>query len=339
MGIILKNFLLFFLLLLPLSACTSNPNLGNNPAHSQNLVINTKTSTDRNELTTQTAPAIPDNFLNQTLPGDDPVPFSMEINSKETIDFSLVFHPNLQEIYFARIIQGKPTIMVSKNISETWSSPQPVFFSGSFRDTSPCISSDGQRMFFSSDRPYDQGENQEAVFHIWYVERTDEEWGEPIPIVFPVNSIHGEAHPSLTTSDTLYFAANYPTLGGDGFYRSIWIDGKYNIPEIIPVPINQNGAIDVEPFISPDEKYLLFYSAGRPDNLTPQDMRGDLYIAKKNENGTWNEATNLGMPINSSSEESTPTLSHDGNYLFFASNRDQNFQLPDIYWVSFSSYH
>ena len=130
--------------------------------------------------------------------------------------------------------------------------------------------------------------------------------------------------------------ADYPKLGGEGLYRVALADGAYQTPEKIDVLANSTDIVEVEPFIPPDETFLMFYSAGRADNLTPNGMTGDLYIAFRDAEGQWGEPQNLGVPFNSSSEEATPTLSPDGKYLFFASNRDSG-KFPDIYWVDFTA--
>ncbi|MDX9955791.1 MAG: hypothetical protein RBT75_16940, partial [Anaerolineae bacterium] len=79
-----------------------------------------------------------------------------------------------------------------------------------------------------------------------------------------------------------------------------------------------------------------FYSAGRPDNFTPNGKVGDLYIAFQDSTGKWSLPQNLGAKVNSEAEESTPTLSPDGKYLFFASNRGAGQRFPDLYWIEAS---
>ena len=58
----------------------------------------------------------------------------------------------------------------------------------------------------------------------------------------------------------------------------------------------------------------------------------DLYFSKKN-NGIWEKPKKLNDNINSEYWESHPSLSSDGNYLFFSSNRPGGFGGKDI-WMS-----
>ena len=86
------------------------------------------------------------------------------------------------------------------------------------------------------------------------------------------------------------------------------------------------GPVSVDPFISPDETYLVFCST-KPGGYG-QD---DLYISFRGGDGAWQEPMNLGMSINSSGSENRPHVTLDGQYLFYTSNRAGQ---RDIYWVS-----
>jgi Tol biopolymer transport system component len=55
-------------------------------------------------------------------------------------------------------------------------------------------------------------------------------------------------------------------------------------------------------------------------------------ICVHNPDGLWSEAKNLGVGVNSRSQELYPVVSPDGNYLFFLSNRDG---AHNVYWVDF----
>ena len=106
-------------------------------------------------------------------------------------------------------------------------------------------------------------------------------------------------------------------------------------------------------FIAPDESYLIFSSFGRED----EQGGGDLYIAYRNEDGTWNKAVNMGKKINSDKMDYCPFVTVDEKYLFFTSQREnlnitnrkrKSFKniiqlsnsiengLGNIYWVEFN---
>jgi hypothetical protein len=86
---------------------------------------------------------------------------------------------------------------------------------------------------------------------------------------------------------------------------------------------------DWDVFVAPDESYLIFASVGRPDGLG----RGDLYKSIRRPDGSWSPAENMGDVINSDADEICPSVSPDGKYLFFTSNRNGT---SAVYWVDAS---
>ena len=87
---------------------------------------------------------------------------------------------------------------------------------------------------------------------------------------------------------------------------------------------NNEGSIS----FSSDRKTMIF-------SFCTSSFKGqscDLYFSKKN-NGIWENPKKLNDNINSEYWESHPSLSSDGNYLFFSSNRPGGFGGKDI-WLS-----
>ncbi len=87
---------------------------------------------------------------------------------------------------------------------------------------------------------------------------------------------------------------------------------------------NLNGPYnDIFNSISSDGKFLLFSS----------DRKGDFNVYYSiNENNKWSEPLD-NLSINSASNESYAVLSHDGNRIFFVSNRPGGFGGKDIYKI------
>jgi hypothetical protein len=86
-------------------------------------------------------------------------------------------------------------------------------------------------------------------------------------------------------------------------------------------PVNLGDAIntvdfEVDPFIAPDERYIIF---ARIDKERTGNF--DLFISFKKKDGAWTRAENMGDKINSNRSEFCPTVSPDGKYFFFTSNR------------------
>lgn len=273
-------------------------------------------------------------YLDQAAPADVPVVFRSGAVSGDGIEIALAVHPDGSEVYLTRIVSGRATLLVSAKAADGWTVPEPAPFSSSYDDAGAFVMADGETLFFTTKRPGAETVAPRDVYHIWTVTRRDGAWQEPTEVAFPLESASGEASPSLTLDGTLYYAADYPSLGGYGLYRSRLVDGVREMPERVDVFPSADGAVYVEPFVSPDESLVLFYSAGRPDNLAPKDMLGDLYVSFRNAEDEWTEPQSLGAPINTIAEESSPVLTPDGRFLFFASSRAARNHLPDVYWVS-----
>ena len=80
-----------------------------------------------------------------------------------------------------------------------------------------------------------------------------------------------------------------------------------------------------DPFIAPDESYLIFCST-KPGGFGGDDF----YISFKDSNNKWSEPVNLGELINSPASDNRPYVTNDGKYFFYTSSKRGN---RDIYWV------
>jgi outer membrane protein OmpA-like peptidoglycan-associated protein len=80
--------------------------------------------------------------------------------------------------------------------------------------------------------------------------------------------------------------------------------------------------------LSPDGRTLIFSRCMAPGSLGSCD----LYQATLQQDSTWGDVKNLGEAINSAGWDSHPSLSHTGDTLFYASNRNGGFGLSDIYY-------
>ena len=90
----------------------------------------------------------------------------------------------------------------------------------------------------------------------------------------------------------------------------------YEAPENLGDSINSEGA-EIEPWIAPDERYLIFSAAGRPDSIGGYD----LYVSERGANGTWGRARLVGAGVNSAALDFNPSVSPDGRWLYFSSTR------------------
>lgn len=172
----------------------------------------------------------------------------------------------------------------------------------------------------------DNGVANPKNLDIWEVKGTKSGWSEPRKLPPPVNSdTIDTCCPSVSQDGTLYFfSGRKGGLGRDDIYLSRLINGKHTAVENLGSAINSEHN-DIDPFISRDGRYLIFCSR-RPGGFGEID----LYVSFHKGDGSWTTAVNLGKNINSPAYDWIPSVSEDGKFLFFTSNRTGNY---DIYWV------
>lgn len=138
-----------------------------------------------------------------------------------------------------------------------------------------------------------------------------------------INTKNLEYLPCLTIDgETLIFTRRIDRA--EDFYFSNKVGNKWSIAEPI-IGLNTLGNEGAES-ISADGKTIVFTGCKYPDS------KGgcDLYISyfKK---GNWTKPINMGSPINTEAWESEPSLSADGNIIYFSSDRKGGFGGSDIY--------
>jgi Tol biopolymer transport system component len=273
---------------------------------SGNLLV----SIGANHLATTRRPADSDK------PTAEPILFAEGIISTGDMELNAAFTPDGKTIYFTKRTP-RPllwVIVVSHLRGGKWSTPEVAEFSGQYSDFDPIISPDGSKLYFCSNRPVDGQPRQD--FDIWVVEKTGTGWSAPRHLDAPINTSAQEYYPSVTADGTLYFSSTREGGKGRGdIWRARLIDGRYKEPENVGEAINSQY-FEGDPFIAPDESYLVFVSYGRPDGLGD----GDLYLSFRRD-GAWTKAINLGPGINSSALDFCPIVSPDGKYFFFTSER------------------
>ena len=79
--------------------------------------------------------------------------------------------------------------------------------------------------------------------------------------------------------------------------------------------------------LSSNGKYMYFTSCDRSGGLGSCDLFFSSFI-----DGQWSEPFNLGSPVNTPFWESTPSISADGNILFFSSSRPGGFGGKDLWY-------
>ncbi|OGU61888.1 MAG: hypothetical protein A2V66_13535 [Ignavibacteria bacterium RBG_13_36_8] len=270
-------------------------------------------------------PQIKGEYLGMKLPSSEPEVFAPGIIS--TIDgseFAGTFTPDGMEFFFT---YRKPGILgngifYTHGKNGNWIKPDFAPFANKTFEYEPHISFDGQRLFFGSRRPNPIGKND--YNYGWVVKKINNEWGIPEFIDTTVNNAW-PMYFSEAANKTLYYTGNKKR----GIYRSKFVDGKYLEPERLPDEEINYLFNCAHPYIAPDESYLIF--DGRDERKNSDDT--DLFISYRVNDGGWTKAINIGAPINSDADEMAASVSPNGKYLFFHSDRMGS---ADIFWVDAS---
>lgn len=249
----------------------------------------------------------------------EPTIFAPQIISTGDYETHPAFTPDGRTLYF---LKDSPTfnfwtIVVSYFKNGSWTTPEVAPFSGQFRDADPFITADGSKLYFISDRPVPEKSSRDL--DIYVVEKIGQHWSAPRNLGAPVNSSGSEWYPTVAADGTIYFGSDRP--GGKGLtdiYRCRFVNGKYEAAENLGDAINTETN-EFEPYIAPDQSFLMFVAGGRRDSLGGLDI----YVSF-NRNGTWTKAVNLGDKINSAANEYSPKISPDGKYFFWSSARRQS---------------
>ena len=272
-------------------------------------------------------PILEGSYFGMPKPGMKPEIFVPGIISTDEREHGLpVFSPDGKEVFICiqfRERYGKrgQFILHSRMENNRWPDLQKPSFTTKYRNGGGTFSKDGKRFYFHTIRPVEEGAERNPWPHIWYVERTESGWGDPVYLGDPVNARGFCGSPWMTANGVLYFSAERGTENTD-VYRSRQVDGRFQEPEKLPAPISTHH-YDSLSYVAPDESFLILY---RIDSTGPTRAR-DLLIFF-NQDGSWSEPKSLKESLRLKGTDLLKgCLSPDGKYLFLLDDMD-------IYWVS-----
>lgn len=266
-------------------------------------------------------------YLGQNPPELEPEIFAPGIISlDDRLETYPTFSPDGKEMFFSVVNSSWTTgkIYHTQEQNGSWNEPEIASFStNSYINWESFISPDGTRQFFSSNYPPSAG------MDIWMVEKlTDTSWSEPVCLDDPINSSAEDGSPCVTSTNNLYFKSKRGGgVGNSWLYKTEFTDSTYSQVESLGSIIS-TGSGESEPYMAPDENYLIFISQTRSGGKGGWD----LWISFHNDDDSWTAPINMGSNINTTNDEYGPRVTHDGKYLFFT--RDNRNNAMDIYWVS-----
>lgn len=233
--------------------------------------------------------------------------------SSDSIQWNNIYTPATKEFYFTKNKPGGSVI--SKYLFEdgVFTNLEIMNFDSGAPYSDVFVSETGDMMLLSSSRKESDSDSI-LNFTIWKSERNNGSWSTLKPFLRSDNK-NNYFYPWMTESKNLYFSRASIGTFNSNIYVSKWNGSKYLDPISLPANINTDQ-LEGDPFVAPDESYLIFAGFGRDQNLG----KSDLYISF-NENGSWTDPVWLGEQINSIGYDGSPFVTFDGNYLIFTSSR------------------
>jgi outer membrane protein OmpA-like peptidoglycan-associated protein len=166
-----------------------------------------------------------------TILNDGPVAFN---SSRDTIYFSRnqdlsgklndISSPrNKLGIFSAVLIAGQWTKIRELRINNEW-----------YNTTTPCLSPDGKKLFFASDKPGGYGGSD-----LYYSQWKNDRWGDPVNLGPVINTKGNESYPFINPSGELFFSSDgHAGHGGKDIFFSIYSDSTWLTPVCLDAPVN-----------------------------------------------------------------------------------------------------
>jgi dipeptidyl aminopeptidase/acylaminoacyl peptidase len=258
--------------------------------------------------------------LAETLVGPTPEIFAPGVVSAGANDGAPTFSPDGRTLYFERTNSKWTAILESRLTPRGWTKPVLAAFSGETSDQQPSLSPDGRYLVFVSSRPLPAAEAAPPRFanHLYRVDRLANGWSKARELPATVNLSNRVFKPSVAANGDLYFMADVGP-GGAPKWRLFFaraVGQSYAPAQALPFSGSEDG--DVDPFIAPDQSYLVFSSNTRG---ALKDGHEHLFMVRR-EGAGWSAIRPLRYAGDDlGQDDGEAQVGPDGRWLYFTSSR------------------
>ena len=126
--------------------------------------------------------------------------------------------------------------------------------------------------------------------------------------------------PSIAANGDLFFMANVASQGPAKWrlFRSTFANGAYSSAEPLPFSGAEDG--DVDPYVAPDQSYIIFSSSHRSGDA---DGHEHLFVVRRTAAG-WSAPQAIHYAGEDDADDGEASVSPDGKWLYFTSSRVTN---------------
>jgi len=129
-------------------------------------------------------------------------------------------------LFTASLVNGQWTKIRELRINNEW-----------YNITTPCLSPDGKKIFFASDKPGGYG-GTDLYYSIWKGDR----WEDPVNLGPVINTSGNESYPFINSSGELFFSSDgHSGNGGKDIFLTQYSDSTWSNPICLDPPINSKS--------------------------------------------------------------------------------------------------
>jgi len=162
-------------------------------------------------------------------------------------------------IFSAALIAGQWTKVRELRINNEW-----------YNVTTPCLSPDGKKLFFASDKPGGFGGSD-----LYYSEWKNDRWEDPVNLGPVINTKGNESYPYLNASGELFFSSDgLGGYGGKDIYFSLYSDSTWLTPVCLDPSINSK--FDDFGIITDSEMKEGYFSSNRDKSIDIYHFRTNI---------------------------------------------------------------